>query len=102
MMLSLSHLSLSFVNSKQDFVVCQSWNLSVDKMCQTAAIVSLLFFVCESQARPNILLIIVDDLKPALGCYGDRRAVTPNIDALARRGVIFDHAYCQQVETTDH
>ena len=33
--------------------------------------------------RPNLLLICVDDLKPALRCYGDPLAKTPNIDCLA-------------------
>jgi iduronate 2-sulfatase len=46
--------------------------------------------------RPNVLLICVDDLKPALGCYGDPAAKTPHIDGLAARGVRFDMAYCNQ------
>ncbi|MGI9244723.1 MAG: sulfatase [Verrucomicrobiales bacterium] len=46
--------------------------------------------------RANILLLLVDDLKPALGCYGDPHAKTPNIDALASRGMRFDLAYCNQ------
>ncbi|HSA02668.1 MAG TPA: sulfatase-like hydrolase/transferase, partial [Candidatus Paceibacterota bacterium] len=46
--------------------------------------------------RPNVLLILVDDLKPALGCYGDTLAKTPNLDRLARRGMRFDLAYCNQ------
>ena len=46
--------------------------------------------------KPHILLICVDDLKPALGCYGDPLAKTPNLDRLAARGVRFDKAYCNQ------
>ena len=45
---------------------------------------------------PNILLICVDDLKPALGCYGDKLAKSPNIDRLAARGLQFELAYCNQ------
>lgn len=47
-------------------------------------------------SRPNVLLICVDDLKPLLGCYGDTRVKTPNIDRLAARGVLFERAYCNQ------
>jgi iduronate 2-sulfatase len=47
-------------------------------------------------ARPNVLFICIDDLKPVLGSYGDRLARTPNIDRLAARGVVFENAYCNQ------
>ena len=52
--------------------------------------------IAQAAQRPNVLLIVVDDLKPALGCYGDKSAKTPNIDALAGRGMRFDLAYCNQ------
>ena len=45
--------------------------------------------------RPNVLFIVVDDLRPTLGCYGDRVMATPNIDNLAKRSVLFERAYVQ-------
>ncbi len=52
---------------------------------------------CKGQTgKTNILFIAVDDLKPLLGCYGDESTITPNIDALAKEGVLFENAYCQQ------
>ncbi len=47
-------------------------------------------------ARPNVLFIAVDDLRPALGAYGDPDIKTPNIDRLAQSGVTFLDAHAQQ------
>jgi N-sulfoglucosamine sulfohydrolase len=46
----------------------------------------------EREAR-NIVLIIADDLGFQLGCYGDKKIRTPNIDGLAKNGVRFTHGF---------
>jgi iduronate 2-sulfatase len=43
----------------------------------------------------NVLFLAVDDLRPELGSYGNRRIRTPNLDRLASRSVVFTQAYCQ-------
>ena len=53
----------------------------------------------SSPRPPNVVLIIVDDLKPSLGCYGDKQAVTPNIDKLAQRGARFRWVYSRYLDT---
>jgi len=46
--------------------------------------------------RSNVLFIAIDDLRGAVGCLGDRIALTPNMDELAGEGTVFLNAYCQQ------
>jgi len=50
----------------------------------------------QSKSKPNVLFIAIDDLKPILGCYGDKMIKTPNIDRIAKNGTIFFANYCQQ------
>ena len=45
------------------------------------------------KSQQNLVMIVIDDLRPVIGAYGDTRAHTPNIDELASKGVVFNHAY---------
>ena len=64
-------------------------------------LLGLLFFIgsvlpaIAAEPKPNFLFIIADDLATRLGCYGDKAAITPNLDRLASEGVVFNHAYAQ-------
>lgn len=55
--------------------------------------------------RPNILWITSEDNGPHLGCYGDEYAVTPHLDGLAERGVVYERCWsnapvCAPARTT--
>lgn len=49
-----------------------------------------------AQQHPNVLMIFVDDLRPSLGCYGDKVVKSPNIDRFAATARQFNRAYCHQ------
>ena len=49
----------------------------------------------ETSPKLNVLFIIADDLNCAIGAYGDPLAITPNIDKLAKEGLIFTNAHVQ-------
>ena len=64
-----------------------------------AVLGTLLLAVCTTSAAmppaPNVLLITIDDLNDWVTCLrGHPQAKTPNIDALANRGVLFTNAHC--------
>ena len=65
-------------------------NLLLISMCS----LSLAFNSLASDAKPaNILLIMIDDLRPELGAYGSTVVKSPNIDSLADEAVLFANAY---------
>lgn len=47
----------------------------------------------KAHTKPNIIWLIAEDISPALGCYGDSLATTPNLDKLASTGVVFTNAW---------
>jgi len=49
----------------------------------------------DSTDQYNVLFIVVDDLPPVLGCYGDTFVKTPHMDSLAAQGMVFNRAYCE-------
>lgn len=60
-----------------------------------AAIVVPLTAVAAETSTPSVLFIVMDDLRTELGCYGAEGVITPNIDRLAKAGVLFKNAYAQ-------
>lgn len=66
------------------------------------SLIVLLLVLCatatsaNAQTKPNVLLIVADDLGLQLSCYGDKYIRTPNIDALAASGARFKTAYVAQ------
>jgi len=57
----------------------------------------ILLALCSAlvaEERPNILWIVSEDNSAHwIGCYGNEQAKTPNIDTLAKEGILFEHAY---------
>jgi uncharacterized sulfatase len=75
----------------------------IDWIIRATAVCLLTAFIAAEQParapqatrRPNVLLIMADDLNNDLGTYGHPLVQTPNLDRLASRGVRFDRAYNQ-------
>ena len=69
------------------------------KNIATLILFSLLVITCNptkeavrtTQKKPNILFIAIDDLRNELGCYGSPIAKSPNLDALAKQGLLFNN-----------
>ncbi|UBM59806.1 sulfatase [Marinilongibacter aquaticus] len=59
------------------------------------AIALFFAFGLKPKPKPNVLFIAVDDLRPDLGCYGEHKALSPNMDQLAQEGSVFMRHYVQ-------
>ncbi len=77
--------------------------MSIDKKLSLLSLLLLFVYSCGSKSderenittSTNILFIIVDDLRPELGCYGSSQIHSPHIDRLAGQSLLFERAYCQ-------
>ncbi|CAA6678070.1 MULTISPECIES: sulfatase [unclassified Lentimonas] len=88
-MCRLSHSLLQHFKSKVHL-------LSLSTTAVLLACGALTSVHADSTPTQNVLLILVDDLKPELGCYGSDIIQTPNMDQLAADGLLFEHHYVQQ------
>ena len=59
-----------------------------------SSVLTMAMLVAQADRKPNIVFILADDLGYGeLGCYGQRKIRTPNIDRLASQGIKFTHHY---------
>jgi uncharacterized sulfatase len=69
--------------------------IALSRLLRLAAVALFLGPIGSAVAadKPNILWLTSEDHGQEMGCYGDKLARTPNIDALAAKGMIFKHAW---------
>ncbi len=73
--------------------------------CAVIIVVSLFASKAIAQPKPNILWLTSEDHGPQMGCYGDAYATTPNVDALAKKGLLYKFCWsnapvCAPARTT--
>ena len=65
------------------------------RWCFTLLLMFLLVASRAADNKPNIIFILTDNHGAwTLGCYGNKEIQTPNIDRLAKEGMLFTRAYC--------
>ena len=71
-------------------------NLAALMLVFSGVLFSVMTHGSQSGQSPNIVVFLIDDLRPDLGVYGHNQVHSPNIDQLASEGVKFTRAYAQQ------
>ncbi|MHC5067513.1 MAG: sulfatase-like hydrolase/transferase [Planctomycetota bacterium] len=70
--------------------------LTLRRCCLALLCTTLALAAAEGATKPNIVILCADDWSPMyMGCYNDAHVPTPNVDAIAERGVRFTAGYCQ-------
>ena len=68
----------------------------INKTFSVAIIQLLVFTSASAKPKPNVLFIAIDDLNDWVGCLGGHpQTISPNIDELASKGLLFTNAHCQ-------
>ena len=76
-------------------MLIHSTALSAMRLFPVLLLFGLLSLSLSAGQKPNVLFLAVDDLNDWVGCLGGHpQAKTPNIDALAERGILFEQAHC--------
>lgn len=70
-------------------------SLALRRLPLLTALLLLVAALPAAEPQRNVLVIVVDDLRPELPSYGVERAHAPNLQRLAAEGVVFERAYCQ-------
>jgi len=72
---------------------CRHVHLLIIALVLAATALSATPTQADPAPRPNIVLVVGEDMGPDLGAYGCQDAITPNIDRLAREGALFTRAF---------
>ena len=67
--------------------------LSSSRRLLSALLLLVICCLARADTRPNIVWILVDDMSSHFGYQGEKLVTTPNVDRLAREGVVFSRAY---------
>ena len=84
------------MNESPMFIFLESRQESIIKKMMGMFALSLILGSAVQADKKNVLMILVDYLKPSFGAYGAGFVHSPNLDRLAGRGMRFDWAYCNQ------